>query len=229
MRLNKIKLSYAVTLLPLLAFGNEPMPPDIQPYQIPTFDGTPREFKLSEPIKAAPRIDGDAIFKAVVACFPERVQWGLELDVVGGARMTDNSNAVSTFDTAGLAKYYAGVVAKMPLYSATELTAERTKEYQRRQEVAANVSALLKAVADRRRAERELGLFASLEARSQKRVYLGVAEAVEQVTYLEKVAKSQSDLDAAHAAIEGARLALVGQCRDEVADDLNGYLVEITK
>lgn len=225
MRLNKIKLSYAVTLLPLLAFGNEPMPPDIQPYQIPTFGGEAREFKLSEPIKPAPRIDGDAIFKAVVACFPERVQWGLELDAVAGARATDGG--VSTFDTAGLAKYYAGVVAKMPLYSATELTAERTKEYQRRQEVAANVSALLKAVADRRRAERELGLFASLEARSQKRVYLGVAEAVEQVTYLEKVAKSQSDLDAAHAAIEGARLALVGQCRDEVADDLNGYLLRL--
>ena len=107
------------------------------------------------------------------------------------------------------------------------MTAERTKEYQRRQEVAANVSALLKAVADRRRAERELGLFASLEARSQKRVYLGVAEAVEQVTYLEKVAQSQSDLDASQAAIEGARLALVGQCRDEVADEVNGYLLRL--
>ncbi len=116
MQPNKIKLCYAVTLLfPALLFANEP-PPDIQPYQIPTFDGKPREFKLSEPIKVAPRIDGDAVFKAVVACFPERVQWGLELDAVAGARMTDQQNTVSTFDTAGLSRYYAGIVAKMPLY-----------------------------------------------------------------------------------------------------------------
>jgi len=81
----------------------------------------------------------------------------------------------------------------------------------------------------RRRAQRELGLYASLEARSQQRVGLGLTEAAEQIGYLEKVAQAQAKLDDANASIEGARLALVGQCRDEVANEVNDYLKEITQ
>lgn len=81
----------------------------------------------------------------------------------------------------------------------------------------------------RRRAQRELGLYTSLEARAQKRVAMGLMEASEQIGYLEKVAQAQAALDAATAHIEGARLALVGQCRDEVAEEVNRYLKEVTQ
>jgi hypothetical protein len=178
-------------------------------------------------MQSAPEINGDAIFSMVVNCFPERVKWGLELDVVAGAR--ESSGGVTTFDTSGLARYYIGIVARMPLYSATEINRERQGEYHRRQEVSGNISKLLAGLADRRRAQRELGLYSSLEARAQARVAMGIVDASEQIGYLEKVAQAQSELDDAGARIEGARLALAGQCRDGVANEVNAYLIDITR
>ena len=58
---------------------------------------------------------------------------------------------------------------------------------------------------------------------------LGVTETPEQVRYLEKVVKAQSNLDDANAKILAARLALVGQCREEVTDQVNAYLTGITR
>lgn len=225
MQQNKIRLMVMTTLMSWggasLAFDSSYVPP----YQIPTFDGkNSNHMAAIAPIKAARRIDGDAIFKMVVNCFPERIKWGLDVNLVGGLR--SSSGGVTTFDESGLASHYVGIVAKMPLYSATELTAERTKETNRRSEVAANVAMLLKAVADRRRAEREMGLYTSLEARSKARVAAGIVEVTEQVGLLEKVANTQGALDAALAAIEGARLSLVGQCRDQVSDHVNNYILD---
>ena len=74
----------------------------------------------------------------------------------------------------------------MPLYSAEELHRQRTQEYQRRGEVATNVAALLKALADRDRALRLIGIDESVEARSQIRVYEGIAPAEEQRVNLNK-------------------------------------------
>lgn len=225
--------SLRAALHPVLALlagvaAAEPKPPLVPPYQIPTFREARPDFKAVPPLAPAPSVDSDAVFRVVVNCFPERVQWGVELDVVGGARYVDD-NQISTFDTAGLARYYVGVVAKMPLYSATELNRERAEEYSRRAQVADNLRMLLQALADRRRAQREIGLYSSLEARSQQRVGLGIVGVDEQVGYLEKVAQAQATLDDAAARIEGARMALVGQCRDGVADEVNRYLTEITK
>lgn len=204
-------------------------PPDLKipPYQIPTFSGKPNDFKKIAPaMQPAMEVDSDLLFRAVVTCFPERVPWGLELDAVGGARYTDQQNTISTFDTSGLSRYYVGVVAKMPLYSAEELNRQRQSEYTRRGEVAKNIEALLSALATQRRAKRQLGLFTSLEARAQERVALGLVGAEEQVGYLEKVIEAQSKLDDAEAGLDGARLALIGQCRDEAADRVNNYILE---
>lgn len=204
-------------------------PPPVSPYQIPAYDGHPRDFKAPVPAMAtAPTIDGDVIFTTIAHCVPEEVPWTLDIKAVGGARATEN-NTISTFDSSGLSRYYVGIVAEMPLYSATEINRERQMQYTRRAEVAANIQALLKGLADRRRAQRELGLYASLEARSQARVAAGIVEVSEQVAYLEKVAAAQATLDSAAAQIEGARLALVGQCRDTVAEQVNDYLKEVTR
>lgn len=215
-----------------LAYGGDQRdaaaPPPIPPYQIPTFDGAQRDFRSPIPaMQPAPAINGGAIFNMVINCFPERIKWGLEVEAVAGIR--ESANGVTTFDTSGLARHYVGIVARMPLYSATEINRERQEEYRRRQEVADRISKLLAGLAYRRRAQRELGLYSSLEARAQARVAMGIVEASEQIGYLEKVAQAQSKLDDANARIEGARLALVGQCRDGVAAEVNAYLTEITR
>lgn len=201
----------------------------IPPYQIPTFSGKENSFKkhgFAPPMQPAMEVDSDMLFRAVVNCFPERVPWGLELDAVGGARYAEQ-NAISTFDTSGLSRYYVGVVAKMPLYSAEELNRQRQSEYTRRGDVAKNVEAFLTALSAQRRAKRQLGLFTSLEARAQERVALGLTDSTEQITYLEKVIEAQSKLDDSEAGLSGARLALIGQCRDEMADTVNNHILQL--
>jgi hypothetical protein len=59
---------------------------------------------------------------------------------------------------------------------------------------------------------RELDLMKTLERRSQKRVAAGVAETAEQVAFLEKVSKLESEIIRQRAAITTNRLALVAQC-----------------
>jgi len=117
----------------------------------------------------------------------------------------------------------------MPLYSAEELHKQRTQEYQRRGEIAQNVAKLLKGLADRQRALRMVGINESVEARSQYRVNEGLAPAEEQIANLKAVADKVGDLDEANAALVAARLALVGQCRDDIAENVNDYLKEITQ
>ena len=203
-----------------------PPPPDIQPYQIPTLSGEKKDFHYVPSIKMSKIIDADALFTMIVNCFPERPKWGIELKAVAGARYSQN-NTVSTFDTAGLSKYYAGIVAEMPLYSTEELNKQRTQEYQRRGEVATNVAALLKALADRDRALRLVGIEEAAEARSQLRVREGLAPAEEQMALLREVASKTSDLVTANASITAARLTLIGQCRDEVTEQVNDYLKDV--
>lgn len=202
-----------------------PLPPDVQPYQFPTYDGRQADFRIKAPELAPfPDIDTESLYQVVVNCFPERVPWGVEIKAVAGARYTDQKNTVSTFDTAGLSKYYAGVVAEIPLFSASEINNERRAEYQRRTQLSDNVAKLLQSLAAMRRAWREIGLYNRATLRSQERVKIGVADTSEQVGYVEKVALAYSKLDDARAAADGARLALYGQCRDEEADRVNHYL-----
>lgn len=199
----------------------------VQPYRIPTFSGKPNDFKKFAPaMLPAMKVDSDMLFNAVVNCFPERVPWGLQVDMVGGARMSEG-NAITTFDNSGLAKYYVGVVAKLPLYSSEELNKQRQSELTRRESIAGNVKTFLSALASQRRAKRQIGLYTSLEARSQERVALGLADTSEQIGFLEKVIEAQSQLDDSEAALDGSRLALSGQCRDEMVEVLNNHILSL--
>jgi hypothetical protein len=68
-----------------------------------------------------------------------------------------------------------------------------------------------------------VGINESVEARSQYRVNEGLAPAEEQIANLKAVADKVGDLDEANAA------ALAGQCRDDVVENVNEYLKEITR
>jgi hypothetical protein len=219
----------------LLFRGNvqaeEHQPPNIQPYEIPTFTGAPVDYKQIKPaIDPKKKINGDAIFQIINRCYPLKSGFGLEVNLRGGMNYkpsdkntnSGNTTVVQTYDSQN---YYAGIVANMPLYSDIEIDKDRKVEYQRRMQTTSTIKELLTAVATKRRAERLMGLYSSLEKRAQVRIETGVAPVDEQIGYLEKVATTQGELDTAEAAIEGSRLALIGQCRPEVVDEVNNYIL----
>lgn len=205
----------------------EHSPPTITPYQIPTFTGEPVDWhKIKPAIDTKKRVNGDAIFQIINKCYPLKSGFGLEVSVKGGITYKPSPNAgTATVNTLDSQSYYAGIVANMPLYSDIEIDKERKMEYQRRMETTTTIKTLLSAIASKRRAERMMGLYLSLEKRAQARIETGIASVDEQIGFLEKVATTQGDLDTADAEIESSRLALIGQCRPDVLDEVNTYIL----
>lgn len=209
-----------------------PPAPKVPRYKVPPFDGKARDFRAPVPLmEPLVQVDSDALFQVVRDCFPEYVSWGIDVSAIAGARYSDDGLFVSVNGTeqSALSKYWVGIVARMPLYSAAEINRERAEELRRRESIASNIQALVKALSDRRRAQRELGYYAGLEARAGVRVDMGIAETAEQVGFAEKVNAAMNKLDEARATIDGARIALVGQCRDEVRASVNSYLLEVVR
>ncbi len=193
------------------------------PYQVPTFTGENIDFHEIKPEpNPAKTVDADLIVKTVNACYPVPA---MNLDVsvkVGTNYRPINANTIQTADSAN---YYAGVVASMPLYSGVEIDKEQKLAIDRKEKTAGLVAQMLTALSTKRRAERMLTLYASLEKRSQKRVADGIVAVDEQIGYLEKVATTRGELDGANAQIEGARLALIHQCTDNDIERLNNFIL----
>ena len=205
--------------------AEEQKPPDIKPFEIPSFTGKAVDWRNPKPaINELPKIDSDAIFKVVNRCYPLKSGFGLDISLKAGAtyKDTNNSTQINTLDSN---RYYAGIVANMPLYSDIEIDKDRKLEYQRRMQTTDTIKAMLEGVAKKRRAERLMGLYEALEKRAQERIKNGLAETAEQITFLEKVATTQGELDQANASIEASRLALIGQCRPEVEEQVNDYIL----
>ncbi len=216
-------------LLQTTAAAEEHKPPEIKPFEIPTFTGKAVDWKNPKPaINKLPTIDGDAIFKVVNRCYPLKSGFGLDISLKAGATYKDTagSNQINTLDSN---KYYAGIVANMPLYSDVEIDKDRKLEYQRRMQTTDTIKALLTGVATKRRAERLMGLYEALEKRAQERIKNGLAETAEQISFLEKVATTQGELDQANASIEASRLALIGQCRPDAEQEVNDYILNQIK
>jgi len=216
-----------ISLLLLLSISAiaEEKTPVLQPFEIPTYTGSAVDWKKIKPaINKLPTVDGDAIFKLVNTCYPLKSGFGLDVSLKAGLTYKDTSSS-SQINTLDSNRYYAGIVANMPLYSDIEIDKERKLEYQRRMQTTDTIKALLSAVATKRKSERLLGLFAALEKRSQERIRVGVASVDEQIAFLEKVATAQGDLDIANATIEASRLALIGQCRPDVAEQVNDFII----
>jgi hypothetical protein len=195
----------------------------VSPYEIPTFTGEKVEWgKIKPAINPLPTIDGDYLQGIVTNCYPEK-PWSIELSAKAGIQYRKTIEGEIT--TSDSSPYYAGIVFNMPLYSGSEVDMMRNREYKRRIATAGTISELIKAVALKRRAQRMMGLYLSLEKRSQARVKNGIVSVNEQIMYLEKVANTQAELDQANASIEGSRISLVAQCRPEVAEDVNNIIL----
>lgn len=222
---NKIK-TVLLLAFSLCAYAEETptTPREIAPpYQVPTFTGKNIDFHEIKPaLNPAKTVDADLITRTVNACYPVPA---MNLDVsvkVGTNYRPTNSNTIQTADSAS---YYAGVVASMPLYSGVEIDKEQKLAIDRKEKTAGLVAQMLTALSTKRRAERMLTLYASLEKRSQKRVADGIVAVDEQIGYLEKVAQTQGELDGANAQIEGSRLALIHQCTDHDIERLNNFIL----
>lgn len=207
--------------------GELEKPPTVQPYQIPTMAGDGLDYHdRPAAIVQAPALDADAIFKAVLACYPERSKFDIDVDLRASIRSSEVLDLQDT--TTGLGKSYVGIVASMPLYSGKELDREKEREYSRRKDTAKAVADFVTAIAGRNHAIREFALYRSLEARSAARVKEGITEASEQVSYLEKVASSQEKLINEESKIMESRLLLAGMCDPKNAERIGAWLRKVS-
>lgn len=219
---NKIKTALLLAFS-LCAYADE-KPEIVPPYQVPTFTGEDTEWRKMKPaINPAKTVDADLITHTINACYPV-APMNLEVAVKVGTNYRP-TNSAGTIQTADSASYYAGVVASMPLYSGVEIDKEQKLAIDRKLKTVEAVAQMLTALSTKRRAERMLGLYLSLEKRSQKRVADGIVAVDEQINALEKVATTQGELDAANATIEGSRLALIHQCKAEDVERLNNFIL----
>ena len=202
-------------------------PPSVQTYQLPTLAGDDLDFHHTPAdLIAAPAIDADAVFGRVLACYPEKSKFDIDINLRAAVRSND---VLDLEDSAtGLGQSYVGVVANMPLYSGRELDREKEREYGRRKDTAKAVADFISAIAARNQAIRELALYRSLEARSAIRVQQGIVEASEQVGYLEKVAQAQKELLQTEARIMENRLLLAGMCDPRNAERIGGWLKQVS-
>lgn len=203
--------------------------PPVKPYKLPTFKG--KKPAINNNIAAfikTPKLNADSIYKRVLACYPQKSKWQIDVDLRAAMTAADSS-FYSSADTSSIGSNYVQIVANMPLYSATELDRAMKNEHDLRQETAKTVAQLIKAIAARNHALRKIALYTSLERRSAVRVQGGVVGTVEQVTYLEKVAKAyETEIDA-ETDIMTARLALSALCGGDQYDTMNAYLAAISR
>ena len=225
---SKLIAGAALALSCTAGAADAPTPP---PWVLPTFDPAndagpspvqqlPRPARPAvAPAKRAPFEPGRAI--ALVAdCWPSpswfRPEIGLEI------RSGQKFGAVGANDQTQA--NYVGIVARMPLYSASELDKEYEREAGRMQQAAQAVGQIVEGLAAAHRARRETELYEALERRAQVRVSEGVAITAEQVSALKEVATAHTSAAQAAAKLTAYRLHLQSLCRRDRAAPLFEYL-----
>lgn len=191
------------------------------PFTIPTFRDTESYKKAVPKLKKMPKIPTDLIYQSVINCYPAKSLFEIDVSLKAGVgAQTD----LDDYDNENKRKHFVQVVAEMPLYSTTEFARARELERHRRKDLAKMVASFARAISERNRAVRSLGLYETLEKRASERVRLGIVGAHEQIAYLEKVLTWEEKLEHAKTKIAEMRLALVGQCRPEARGEIDYFL-----
>lgn len=178
----------------------------------------------NKPIERLPVYSGEMILNATLQCYPSKSLFKARVDLVG--RLTNTDQGISSYSQEygqTIASTYAGLEARIPLYSDIELAKERKWEEERRQEAAKNVGIFLKAVSAAQLAKRKISIRKVLEAREAKRVAAGVAYTAEHVEQVEQLMISELDYQSALAQIEQSRTGLIAFCmegREDVVKNL---------
>lgn len=211
--------------------GAADAPPPPPPWVLPTFDpandaGATAGQQLPRPARPAPApakrqpFEPGRAMALVADCWPSpswfRPEIGLEV------RSGQKFGAVGSNDQTQA--NYVGIVARMPLYSASELDKEYEREAGRMQQAAQAVGQIVEGLAAAHRARRETELYEALERRAQVRVSEGVAITAEQVGALKEVATAHTGAAQAAAKLIAYRLHLQSLCRRDKAGPLFAYL-----
>lgn len=196
-------------------------------FQLETYAETPLSFTDAVPaLQVAPPVNTEAVFRAVMACYPSPSRFDISVKLQAGANLFDETNAFETLTERG--NYYVGIVAEMPLLdNSATMERERQREYDRRKETSAQVAKFISALSKRNQAQREKGLYMALERRAKARVQMGVVSVQEQIQYLEKVIAAQQKITVAVAEVTEARMSLEGQCQDTKRPPLAQYLRQV--
>lgn len=153
-------------------------------------------------------------------CYPVKSRWKMDVDLEAAVRSTRVIDVTGT----AVGRSNIGIVARMPIYSATEHDREMEREARRRADTAKTVADFVEKLAERNASVRAVALYSALEQRARVRVNTGIADALEQVGYMEKTSTAERDLIRAEAGVMQTRLQLVAMCREGEADQMNRFL-----
>jgi hypothetical protein len=166
--------------------------------------------------------DSRELYQRTLDCWPNTQHMKAEVAIEGRVSQRNDGWIYSNgYPASGNS---ASLVARLPLYSATEMEREREREWTRRRRAAEAVGQWLSQVSDRQRIKQQLELMKSLEHRARLRVLAGIVDSSEQVHYMEKVAELDGQLMRQHGLIQRSRLELLGFCAPGHADALDKHL-----
>lgn len=198
-----------------------------KPFRLPTFSGDKTSHHAPpKPRPAGPFPEPREIYDYALRCWPAPSYMRAEISLEGRAQNVDTVGVDASGTVRSMGRNSTALVARIPLYSATELDREREREYTRRTKLADSVGNFITALTDRHKTRRELDLMRALEKRSQKRVQIGVTDTAEQVGYLQKVVQLEGDLVKQRGLLEKSRLELIGHCKADEADGMDRYLLQ---
>lgn len=215
-----------LALVPVTGMTTQPT------FELPTFQNKKPDFKAAQsPILPDPRIDSQRVFEVVISCYPTPSRFGEQAITREENHVFQNpSGYTEQFGISDYGNHYFSIVGNMPLIDESDIIdRQRTREYNRRKDTAAQVATFTKAIAKRNHAEREIGLYSALERRSQVRVEKGITGVAEQIGHLESVISAQKKYTEAKAEVLQARLALSGQCQIEYQNAIDDYLKNISE
>lgn len=119
------------------------------------------------------------LYQRALDCWPSASHFRAELSIEGRLSQRSGIWLESAGQLTSAAPVSASLVARLPLYSATELDHEREREWMRRRRAAEAVGQLLTQLADRQRLRQERDLMRALEKRARQRVISGIVDSSE--------------------------------------------------
>ena len=202
-------------------------PPKLPPFELPTLNQAIGNKQLPSPLASVnPNLHARAIYQFVKSCYPLPSRFPIQIDLVGGFSNKDitTSSGINNLDQTSQGKYYAGIVAKMPLWNDSEIERIKQIELKAHELINNGVAQYLQAINMLMQAHRQLGLYSSLESRAQVRVRNGVVDTSEQVNYLDKTIQAQALVTEWEIKLDAARVGLSGLCASGDQETINDYL-----
>lgn len=193
-----------------------------RPFSLPTFDDKSRDFHIVE-LGAPPeiKIDFDTVFSKIEQCFPMRSYFSNKTDL----QLADNiSSAVTDNTKQTVTGHEINSLYNIPFEGGSSERRLIILEAEMRLKIIDLVSQFFQALEQVRYNGRALNFYQSLEQRAKERVQRGIVSVDEQVLYLEKVIKTEHDLNEWRVKFNSARLSLTAFCKDDQRVQLNQFL-----